>query len=488
MNKTLHLLIASLALAVTSHALPVVLYHHTGDINPTTEAWTALGSGSTVMPVNDSGTPAWSIVNNSPADTGAYEVIPTIPQVTDASLGWSYCVTLHVTDPGLTPAGSMLAIYRDGARSYQMHFGSDANGNPLVLLSDGTGGGTGGAQYTVTGSKGFNIYELIYSPTAYSVPNSATLYVNGAVALSGYTGFGSTQRKLDWGDGSTQVAASNLSKGNYAKVVFSILPKQCGLLRGNIIETVALSSELVPTAPVGAKFLTFGKTAINSLKHFAFKAQLALDAAVPVTVANDMGIFADQGSIPLNLIAREGGIAAGTTAPYLTFFDPIINNIDKVAFVATLGAGSTSANNCGIWSDSTGTLSLVARKGSIAPGTGGAQFLAFQQIVLPDSGGTVFLAQLKVGTGTPAVTSANNLGVWGTNTAGLVTLLVRTGDTFSVEAMGGACCVDKTIEKLCILPCLPTVGAQGRSWELDGDLGFNATFTDGTSGVFHLLR
>src|SRR5436190_24035132 len=128
MKRTLQILIAGLALTSTSQALPVVLYHHAGSTDPTTEGWTALiSSGTSVGPINDSGTPAWSIANTAAEEFGFYSVVPTATEVAAASLGWSLRVTLRITAPGDSPGGSMLALYRDGSRSYQMHFGSDAS-------------------------------------------------------------------------------------------------------------------------------------------------------------------------------------------------------------------------------------------------------------------------------------------------------------------------------------------------------------------------
>lgn len=496
MKKTLKLLIASLALASTGHALPVILYQHTGNTDPTSilEGWSELNfaGGTTKGPITDpvGPTPAWNINNTVAGDTGAYTVVPTPAQVTDAALGWSLSVTLRVTEANVGPGGSMIALYRDGVNSYQMHFGSNASGNATVSLMNTASGGTYFV-YTVpsqTGT-GYNTFELLYSNTT----QSATLYVNSVPqSPPGYTGFPFAPKLLAWGDGSTQtVVNNNIAKANYSKVVFSILPKPCGLLRNVLIETVALNGETVPTAPVGAKFNSFGSPAINNLKHLAFQATLAIDPVVPVSAKNDLVIFADQGSTSLKLMAREGSIAPGTNAPYLLLNDPVNKNSDNIAFISTLGAPATTANNSGIWSDSTvlGTVSLVARKGSIAPDTNGALFQTFREIVLPDVGGTVFLADLKVGTGVPAVTSANKTGVWGSDAAGVVTLLMRVGDTFSVEHMGNSgCCMDKIIRSISIFACQPTVGGQGRNWELGGDLGFKASFTDGTNGVFHLQR
>lgn len=224
----LHFLAANIALASTLHALPVVLYEHTGDADPTTEGWT-LGpqiGATTLGPINDSGTPAWSIMNSAAGDTGFYRVIPTPAEVSAASFGWSLKVTLRVTASDDAPGGSMLSLYRDGFRSYQMHFGSAANGDALVVLADNSGSNsTTGPRFTVPGGSVYNTFELIYSPG----DASADLFVNGVEQLSNYTGFPLSQTLLAWGDGSTRdvplVPPRNYSDANYSEVVFSIVPE-----------------------------------------------------------------------------------------------------------------------------------------------------------------------------------------------------------------------------------------------------------------------
>ena len=228
MKKILQILAASIALTSTSHSFPVVLYQHNGATDPTAEAWT-LGShigATTLGPVNDSGTPAWSIINSNAGDTGFYRAAPTPAEVSAASLGWSLKATLRVTDLDDAPGGSMLCLYRDGASSYQMHFGSTPSGDAVVVLTDNSSSdSTAGSRFTVPGGSIYNTFELIYSPTA----GSADLFVNGVEQLSNYTGFPLAQTLLAWGDGSTRdqplVPPRNYSDANYSEVVFSIVPE-----------------------------------------------------------------------------------------------------------------------------------------------------------------------------------------------------------------------------------------------------------------------
>ena len=58
-----------------------------------------------------------------------------------------------------------------------------------------------------------------------------------------------------------------------------------------------------------------------------------------------------------------------TDDPDEIFRGPVINDAGQVAFRANLaGSGVDSTNNQGIWSEGSGSLALVARTGSAAPG------------------------------------------------------------------------------------------------------------------------
>ena len=96
----------------------------------------------------------------------------------------------------------------------------------------------------------------------------------------------------------------------------------------------------------------------------------------------------------------------------------MINNSGQTALVALLtGSGVDSTNNTGLWSEGSGTLSLVAREGSQPPGTlSGVSFSNFNSAPprFNDAGQIAFITELT-GSG---VTSANNLGIWATDVTG----------------------------------------------------------------------
>jgi hypothetical protein len=170
-------------------------------------------------------------------------------------------------------------------------------------------------------------------------------------------------------------------------------------------------------------------------------------------------------------IADTGGAAPGAPSQTFTVFsDPVINGSNDIAFVADISGGKS-----GIWSNVTGSLSLVAETGSAAPGCNGALFSSFYEIAIPDQTGVVFLAKLAGQHG--SVTSGNDFGIWTEDITGAVSLAVRTGSTVAIGAG------QKTISALSFLPSLPAVAGQSRSFNSTGTLIYIAGFTDKSEAI-----
>jgi hypothetical protein len=150
-----------------------------------------------------------------------------------------------------------------------------------------------------------------------------------------------------------------------------------------------------------------------------------------------------------------------------------------VAFGGTLKVATgvvTAATENGVWASKTGTLSLVAREGSAAPGVGGALFATFTAAGLSDNGGAIVAGTLSGGS--PAVTTANTSGVWEGATASALTLMLRTGEM--VNTSSGT----KTIASFKFLPVETFVNGQTRGFgPATGHLAATATYTDKTIGI-----
>lgn len=231
----------------------------------------------------------------------------------------------------------------------------------------------------------------------------------------------------------------------------------------------------------GAVWAAFGLPAISGNNfNIALAGKFAQGGTV--TAANDGAVFFSLTGSTYGLIAREGADAPGTGAPaqqYKGFFDPVSNNQGKVAYVATLqGTGVTAANQTGLWWGSSGTMSLVARTGALAPDAAGqpgkAKFSALSALVLPDGSGSgpVFRASLA-GSG---IDSTNNSGLWAMGSDSRLREIVRTGGRIGalqirrVTALGGAS------------------GAQGvgRNYDASGGLAALVVFTNGKQALVPL--
>jgi hypothetical protein len=192
-----------------------------------------------------------------------------------------------------------------------------------------------------------------------------------------------------------------------------------------VFRTVALSGQ-APGTPAGVNFSGFGAPALNAAGQIAFLASLQTGSG-GVTSLNDSGVWS-EGSGSLALVAREGTQAPGTPAGanFIGFGNPVLNAAGQTAFSGALQTGSggvTSTNNLGIWSEGSGSLALVARKGTKAPGTpAGANFSDVGIPLLNAAGKTAIRGALQTGSG--GVTSTNDQGIW-SESSGTLALVAR---------------------------------------------------------------
>ncbi len=245
----------------------------------------------------------------------------------------------------------------------------------------------------------------------------------------------------------------------------------------------------------GATYAAFGSPAINSSDNVAFEATLATSSPAGITAASNAGIWADDDTGTLQLIAQTGPVSGATTT-ILSLSDPVYNDANQVAFEETSRVTGSRATTTSIrYSTPSDGVETVAQLGAQAPGCPtGATFSAFQALALPEEtpwgedvldnsnglGGVILLATL---TPNPAagVTTANNTGIWAVDGGGGLDLIVRTGDVLPVNG------VNKTITALLILPSLPQLANQTLSFVPEnGDLVYLATFSDGTTAIFNV--
>ena len=154
--------------------------------------------------------------------------------------------------------------------------------------------------------------------------------------------------------------------------------------------------------------------------NVAFKATLKLSSSV--SAANNVIVVAGGA-----VIARKGSLAPGTGNVFSNFYDPAAGIPGQASFVARL-AGAGSASDEGLWELRNSVVGLVARESDPAPGLGPITIRSFTRNVHPGGGlGPVFVATLN---GVPSSTSTVLYGV--PATGGPAVDLARTGDQFDV--------------------------------------------------------
>ena len=255
------------------------------------------------------------------------------------------------------------------------------------------------------------------------------------------------------------------------------------------------TQDAVPGGTTNDHFATFGNPAFNDYNQVAFKgmvqnvspygqvfplarsASLPITTNLPVTMYTNTwsGIWAQDANGRLNLVARS--------APQLPdaggfgfFYDPVYNNSNVVAFVATYSPGfiyipptlpgspPVFRGGTGIWISSN-LSNPVAWVGEPAPGYTNSTFSAFNQIAIPDQGGVVILATL----------ANNQQGIWAQDTSGNLKMIARQGAALNV---GGT---NKTISSLSFMNATNPTSGQTRNFSQDtGNILYLATFTDGT--------
>ncbi len=248
---------------------------------------------------------------------------------------------------------------------------------------------------------------------------------------------------------------------------------------------VAATGSLAPDTAY--HWATLGNAAVDHQDDAAFRATLTGAAATANT-----GIWANLANTgSLVLVAQIGSAAPGangTPGPALfsVLMDPVFNNNGDVAFGATLKVATgtvTAATENGIWASSSGTLSLLAREGSPAPGitstgSGTVTFASFGPVGLSDDNGAIVSGTLTVST-TTGVTAANNAGVWEGSTSNDLTLMLRAGETTNTG---------KIIASFKFLPTETFVNGQTRGFgPATGDLTALATYTDKTTGILEVI-
>lgn len=132
-----------------------------------------------------------------------------------------------------------------------------------------------------------------------------------------------------------------------------------------------------------------------------------------------------------------------------SLWSPFSNSLGHIAFRGSLLDSVSVETRC-ILTDTSGTLSVIAKVGDTAPGTGGDTFVNFDMPVIGDGDQAAFTAS----------TNGGIVGLWRQAAGGgALSLLVKVGDTFTVGSgtetvaaisVPGATSADRTYETKCM--------------------------------------
>ncbi len=208
------------------------------------------------------------------------------------------------------------------------------------------------------------------------------------------------------------------------------------------LRTVAISGQSAPGTPDGTAYNSFGSNydsllgtffhgpVLNDAGQSAFRADITGSG---VGSANNRGIWS-EGSGSLALVARTGSQAPGAPGgvnfridPTFDLLSPVLNRAGQTAFYGGLTDGSV-----GIWSGGSGSLGLVARSGVQAPGAPAGVNLNFSDVLNSFNLDWPVLndagqTAFVGGLTGTGVNSTNNWGMWSSG-SGSLELVARAGD------------------------------------------------------------
>lgn len=179
----------------------------------------------------------------------------------------------------------------------------------------------------------------------------------------------------------------------------------------------------------------------------------------------------------LTMVARRGDTAPGTGGATWNGFNNRLHNVrGQVAFQGFLNivAPVTSANDTGIWTGLPGSLQLIAREGQVMPGTGGgtAGSMNGAAVYFNDAGQVLFNTTLSGGT-----SPGTSLWLWD-QAAGLRAIIL-VGDTVTLPA--GV----KVVSGYSALEVSNTDGA-GQAFSHNGTIAARVDFTGGARAIMIL--
>ncbi len=155
-------------------------------------------------------------------------------------------------------------------------------------------------------------------------------------------------------------------------------------------ELIVQAGQMPPGAPEG-RFSAFLGECVNLSGRVLFRARMS-----GVPASRNEGLWSDR-SGQLSLLLRKGDIDGHSLRPFTRFLRFFLLNDNSVVVWARLGGkGITAANDHGLWLLRQGTSlpELILREGSVADSCGEARIGAIQRVDVDANGKLVVLASL----------------------------------------------------------------------------------------------
>jgi hypothetical protein len=232
-------------------------------------------------------------------------------------------------------------------------------------------------------------------------------------------------------------------------------------------QNVAVIGDPAPGTQSGVEFPHFDSSDANDTGSILFRPTLQ---GPGVTPTNSWGYWIGKPG-DVRKVLRAGEEVPGHPGVFWgggTFLPSISDNGRAVIDINLTGAGVDASNRSAIVTGAPGEAKMIARAGDQAPGVeSGVVYTSLGQGGISETGRVAFTSLLSG----PGVTTANQSALWQYSPEDdAVHLLLRSGEVLEV-APGDF----RTIQALS-LGSLP--------WHMPDQVSFNASFTDGTRGIF----
>lgn len=409
----------------------------------------------------------------APGTTGVFDVLPQTPAINDAGQV-TIMAALRVGTGGVTVSDdtgiwseiggglSLLLRENDGIPSLPgVQVGGFATG---AFATASTGAGTGEAAFSIT-MKGASTDTAILrtsvsgSATAVQVVARENTPMPGVVPAEVFGNLAGS-----YSDPARMDAAGNLAFAALSTTNKESLWYQPVAPAGGQPVKVFMAGDTAPGTG-GATFTNLKSPAMGDGGTVTFRGTLAANTGDNTGNLRNDGIWRGVGSnaASYSSILRRGdaglpGMPLGSKVGNL--WHGWLTNGNHGAWLGWLdvnGDGSSSAaagDVNAIFTDESGTMSMLLKVGDAAPGIAGASFSSFDLSVVGGSSQSEFLAFLGKVTG-GGTTAANNQGVWRSAGGSPPTLVLRTGDLLSTTQG------TKTVQKV----DFPGSGNTVRRWE-----------------------